>query len=105
MRAGERKLLDAGDGVKMELLAWGKAVMEPHIFRIAPKSGSGEAYTHEGEEFLHVLEGKLTIWLESQDYPLHRGDSFYFESHVPHRWINPGKKEATVLWINTPPTF
>ncbi len=105
VRAGERKVLDAGQGVKMELLAWGKAVMEPHLFRIAPKAGSGEAYTHEGEEFLHVLAGALTISLEGRDYLLRHGDSLYFDSNIPHRWVNPGLKEAAVLWINTPPTF
>ncbi len=105
VRAAERKVLDAGQGVKMELLAWGKAVMEPHLFRIAPKAGSGEAYSHDGEEFLHVLQGRLNISLEGHEYHLQQGDSLYFESSIPHRWVNPGKKEVAVLWINTPPTF
>ena len=57
----ERKVLEAGPGVRMELLAWGNTVMEPHLFRIAPQSGSGESYHHEGEEFLYVLQGELQI--------------------------------------------
>src|SRR5262249_54006903 len=57
VRPNGRKVLEAGPGVRMELLAWGNTVMEPHLFRIAPKAGSGESYTHEGEEFLHVLRG------------------------------------------------
>ena len=60
-RPGKRKVLEAGPGVRMELLAWGNTVMEPHLFRIAPRAGSGESYTHEGEEFLHVLRGQLHI--------------------------------------------
>ena len=32
----QRKRLDAGPGVRMELLAWGNTVMEPHLFSIAP---------------------------------------------------------------------
>ena len=103
--ADARKILEAGHGIKMELLAWGNTVMEPHLFRIAPKAGSGEAYTHEGEEFLHVLKGELAISLEAVEYRLRSGDSFYFESSTPHRWMNPGKTEACILWINTPPTF
>ena len=101
----ERKLLDAGQGIKMELLAWGNTVMEPHLFRIAPQAGSGEAYTHEGEEFLHVLKGALAISLQETNYILRAGDSFYFDSSTPHSWANPGKTETCVLWINTPPTF
>src|SRR6266851_6956959 len=101
----KRKVLEAGPGVRMELLAWGNTVMEPHLFRIAPQSGSGESYAHEGEEFLYVLRGELHIALAGEEYSLKRGDSFYFESATPHHWKNPGRSETWVLWINTPPTF
>ena len=101
----KRKVLQAGPGVRMELLAWGNTVMEPHLFRIAPNAGSGESYTHEGEEFLYVLQGELQISLEAEEYRLKPGDSFYFESATPHRWRNPGRVETWVLWVNTPPTF
>jgi DNA-binding transcriptional MerR regulator/mannose-6-phosphate isomerase-like protein (cupin superfamily) len=100
-----RKVLEAGPGVRMELLAWGNTVMEPHLFRISPRSGSGESYTHEGEEFLFILRGELHISLDEVEYQLKRGDSFYFESATPHRWFNPGRTETRVLWVNTPPTF
>jgi DNA-binding transcriptional MerR regulator len=105
VRPLERKRLQAGSGVRMELLAWGDKMMEPHLFRVAPGSGSGESYTHEGEEFLYVLQGKLRITLEDKDYLLRAGDSFYFESRTPHRWTNPSRQQALILWINTPPTF
>ncbi len=55
VRPSQRKLLEAGPGVRMELLAWGNAVLEPHLFRIASGAGSGEAYAHEGEEFLFSI--------------------------------------------------
>jgi DNA-binding transcriptional MerR regulator/mannose-6-phosphate isomerase-like protein (cupin superfamily) len=100
-----RKVLDAGQGVRMELLAWGNTVMEPHLFRIAPHAGSGESYTHEGEEFLYILRGKLHIALQEKKFQLKSGDSFYFQSSTPHHWKNPGRSETLVLWINTPPTF
>ena len=105
VRPAERKVLEAGAGVRMELLAWGNTVMEPHLFRIAPEAGSGDPYTHEGEEFIYVLRGDLEITLNSDEYRLQPGDSFYFESATPHRWKNPGRKETWVLWVNTPPTF
>lgn len=105
VRASERKILDAAAGVRMELLAWGNTVMEPHMFRIAPEAGSGDPYSHEGEEFIYVLSGELEIALDGEEYRLKPGDSFYFESATPHRWKNPGRKETLVLWVNTPPTF
>ncbi len=105
VRPPKRKVLEAGPGVRMELLAWGNKVMEPHLFRIAPKAGSGEPYAHEGEEFLFVLRGELKIALANEEYHLKRGDSFYFESATPHHWTNPGRSETWLLWVNTPPTF
>ena len=105
VRPAQRKVLEAGPGVRMELLAWGNTVMEPHLFRVAPDAGSGDSYTHEGEEFLYVLRGQLRIILEKEEYLLKTGDSFYFESATPHHWRNPGRTETLLLWVNTPPTF
>jgi DNA-binding transcriptional MerR regulator/quercetin dioxygenase-like cupin family protein len=105
VRPSQRKVLEAGFGVRMELLAWGNTVMEPHLFRIAPEAGSGESYAHEGEEFIYVLRGELQISIDGEEYRLKSGDSFYFESATPHRWKNPGRKETLLLWVNTPPTF
>ncbi len=105
VRPAERKVLEAGPGVRMELLAWGSTVMEPHLFRLAPEAGSGDSYTHEGEEFIYVLRGDLAITLDGEQYRLKPGDSFYFESTTPHSWKNPGRKETWLLWVNTPPTF
>lgn len=106
VRPGQRKVLETTPGVRMELLAWGQTAMEPHLFRIKPGGGSGESYSHEGEEFLHILRGEFEIWLNSNEhYRLKPGDSLYFESSTPHRWKNPGRSEAWLLWVNTPPTF
>lgn len=105
VRPAERKVLEAGEGVRMELLAWGNTVMEPHLFRIAPQAGSGESYAHEGEEFIYVLRGDLQITVDGEEHRLKSGDSFYFESATPHRWRNPGRRETLLLWVNTPPTF
>ena len=105
VQPAQRKVLEAGPGVRMELLAWGNTVMEPHLFRVAAEAGSGDSYSHDGEEFLYVLRGELTITLQKEEYRLKAGDSFYFESATPHHWRNPGRAETWVLWVNTPPTF
>jgi mannose-6-phosphate isomerase-like protein (cupin superfamily) len=106
VRPAQRKILETNAGVRMELLAWGNTAMEPHLFRVKPGGGSGESYTHEGEEFLHVLRGRFEIWLgKTEHYRLSAGDSLYFESSTPHRWRNPGRAETWLLWVNTPPTF
>jgi len=105
VRPAERKVLEAGVGVRMELLAWGNTAMEPHLFCIAPGAASGDPYAHDGEEFIYVLRGELVITLDTLEHWLKPGDSFYFESAIPHRWRNPSRRETRVLWVNTPPTF
>jgi DNA-binding transcriptional MerR regulator len=106
VRPSQRKILETSPNVRMELLAWGNTAMEPHLFRVKPGGGSGESYSHDGEEFLHVLRGEFELWLHNEGhYLLKAGDSLYFESSTPHRWKNPGRAEAWILWINTPPTF
>ncbi len=105
VRRKDRQSIHGWVGVQMDLLAWGDITMEPHLFHVAPGSGSKESYSHEGEEFLFVVRGRLNITLGEREYQLSKGDSFYFESRIVHRWLNPGKKTAIILWINTPPTF
>jgi DNA-binding transcriptional MerR regulator len=97
----KRRLLSHSDGVRMEELAWGNIVMEPHIMHIAPGKGSQEFYTHQGQEFIYMLKGALAITLDMKEYKLAQGDSFYFASNTRHHWHNPGKSEAVVLWVNT----
>lgn len=105
LRPRERKRLASGPGVQLELLAAGKFAMEPHLLRVAPGAGSGESHSHEGEEFLFVVRGRLDMILAGQKFRLRTGDSFYFTSTTQHYWCNPGKTETLVLWINTPPTY
>ena len=100
VRKGQGRALAGGDGVNMEILAWGKIMMEPHLFHIAPGKGSSDSYTHQGEEFLYLLKGMLTIHLGDEEFSLKAGDSFYFQSSVRHSWVNNGRKEAVILWIN-----
>jgi DNA-binding transcriptional MerR regulator/quercetin dioxygenase-like cupin family protein len=106
VRANERKMLETQPGTRIELLALGQTVMESQLWRVAPGASSGGAYSHEGEEFIYVLQGRFEIWLEEvEHYILRPGDCLYFLSTQAHRWINPGKTEAQLLWVNTPPTF
>ena len=53
---------------------------------------------------ISVLSGTLELWLDELEcHTLREGDGFWFESRHGHRWFNPLKKEAVLLWVNTPP--
>jgi DNA-binding transcriptional MerR regulator/mannose-6-phosphate isomerase-like protein (cupin superfamily) len=106
VRPAERKKLSNEPGICIELLAHGDTAMEPHLFRVAPGTSSGESYYHDGEEFIYVIRGSCEMWLDEVEYyRLRPGDCLYFSSSQTHRWSNPFTNEAILLWVNTPPTF
>lgn len=105
VRAEQRRTLRVVPGVRMEFLSSG-GLLESMLFRVAPRTGSEGAYSHEGEEFILMLSGTLEIWLDELEcHVLHPGDSLWFESTLSHRWVNPGETDAVLVWINTRPTF
>jgi uncharacterized cupin superfamily protein len=79
--------------------------MEPQVVSVEPGSGSEGNHDHLGEEFLFVVQGTLEIWLEQTGYLLEVGHCLYFQSSIPHRWVNPGDHLTQLLWVNTRPTF
>jgi transcriptional regulator with XRE-family HTH domain len=95
------------DGVRLECLVpegCGKALYGS-IHIVEPGGGSAGAIRHEGEEIGFVLEGTFELTVDEKCYLLHTGDSFFFESHLPHGYRNPGTVTTKVLWCNSPPTF
>jgi DNA-binding transcriptional MerR regulator/quercetin dioxygenase-like cupin family protein len=106
MKPSMRPLLRTESGVAMELLSTGTKMLQSMLFRVPPGSGSDGAYSHNGEEFIYMLNGTLEIWLDELEcHVLHEGESFWFESTRGHRWFNSGDRETVLLWVNTPPTF
>ncbi len=107
VRPDDRIPLEARDpGITLELLTRRASVLEPHLVTLPPGGGTGEAYTHPGEEFLFVLVGTLEVILDEVEiYTLEPGDALTWPSEVAHRLHNPGDEEARAVWVNTPPTF
>lgn len=107
IRAGQYRVLPMlGEGIKIEQLAEGRWAMDCQRFTLSPGAGSQGQYSHEGEEFIHVLSGRFEITLDGREHwRLGPGDSMYFRSTSLHAWSNPGPETTVLLWINTPPTF
>lgn len=107
VRAGEWTVWPTtASGVTIQPLAEGRHQMECHRFVLAPGASSEGAYRHDGEEFLHILQGRMQIVLDGdQFFDLAAGDSFYFESTRFHAWRNLHEAETVLIWINTPATF
>jgi len=64
---------------------------------------SGEVdMVHKGEEFALVVEGSMIFVVQGETYKLNKGDSICFIANLPHRWENPERMEATILWVVSP---
>lgn len=108
VRRGDRRLLRlTPTGVMKELLSPDTEgrLMEMYELTIESGGSSGvDFYSHEGEKAGVVVAGSLRLWLRDDLFTLEEGDSFQFPSPVPHRFDNPGRHLARILWINSPPT-
>lgn len=59
--------------------------MEPFIIDIHPTDDmSYELSSHEGEEFIYVMDGTVEISYGKKTHVIEAGDSIYYDSIVPH---------------------
>ncbi|MCL2760234.1 MAG: cupin domain-containing protein [Desulfuromonadales bacterium] len=47
-------------------------------------------YSHEGEEFIYILEGEVEVHYGKEVITLREGDSIYFNSNEPHGFVSKG---------------
>jgi transcriptional regulator with XRE-family HTH domain len=96
------KSLETGSGagtLDFFSLAPGKSArhMEPFLVTVHP--GAGAPSTHEGEELLYVLEGRIEVAYGKDVHALGPGDSIYYDSIVPHRVRAAGESDARLLAV------
>ncbi len=73
--------------------------MEPFIIDIVPsEKGKPAKSSHEGEEFIYVLEGKITVHYGNETFELEKGDSIYLDSIVSHL-VTTNTNKARILGI------
>jgi transcriptional regulator with XRE-family HTH domain len=73
--------------------------MEPFIVDIVP--GDNKVLpksSHEGEEFIYVMEGKITVAYGTDIIELDKGDSIYLDSIIEHLVTTPGPS-ARILGV------
>ncbi|WP_291566589.1 MULTISPECIES: helix-turn-helix domain-containing protein [unclassified Clostridium] len=87
------------DGHDKELL--------PRLIEVLPNNTdeSLSQYKHEGEEFVYVLEGTLTLFINNEQYDLYPGDSAHYSSAIMHNYANYTNKMVRILEVSTPNHF
>jgi transcriptional regulator with XRE-family HTH domain len=105
-RAERKQLAFPGSNIHYELLTPDMRRRASLLWVEAPPgSESGPLFSHEGEDGVVVLKGKIEVEVGSVWHQLEAGDSIYFNAKIPHRWRNSGSVSAEAVWLSTPPSF
>lgn len=79
----------------------------PRLVELLPNNSDENLnqYRHEGEEFIFVLEGILTLYVDNEQYELYPGDTAHYNSQVMHNYANYTNKIVRILEVSTPNYF
>ncbi len=74
--------------------------MDPFLVDVQPASDKDYALSsHEGEEFIYVITGRIEVSYGKDQYQLGQGDSIYYDSTVAHNVHALGEEAATILAV------
>lgn len=111
-RSGTRPLialdpLRRGEGISLErVIPYSPGhLLQCNIHHIEAGGRSAGPIRHVGEEVGYVLAGEVELMVGDKVFRLTEGDSFVFDSDLPHAYRNVGTTRASIFWVNTPPTF
>ena len=76
--------------------------LQPLRVNVSPADRGDKHYYHDGEEWIYVLSGALTLSLAGKTYDLDPGDAAHFDSRLPHRLIARGSRKAELLVVASP---
>jgi transcriptional regulator with XRE-family HTH domain len=79
--------------------------MEPILVDLRPKGCTAEYGPHPGEVFGYVLLGSLDLYIGEKKWNVKKGECFYFEASDPYRIENRSLREASFIWVSSPPSF
>ncbi|HTW93249.1 MAG TPA: XRE family transcriptional regulator [Tepidisphaeraceae bacterium] len=76
--------------------------LQPIGVTIPPDRPGNETYQHEGEEWLHVIDGRVRLLVDGKTHTLESGDSAHFDSRLAHRLDALDGKEARIILVACP---
>lgn len=107
IRADSRvRVKSPSDGITYARVSPGRGrleVLEGHL--LPGGSSAAEPWSHPSEECVLVLRGRLVVEVSGFDHELEVGDSCYFDSSLPHRYLNPGEEPTDFIIAATPPSY
>ncbi|HYS42369.1 MAG TPA: XRE family transcriptional regulator [Geobacteraceae bacterium] len=110
VRKGERKLIPrvisrsgTSQGYSYESLSFRKQnkKMEPFFLTVTEKAAEENTYSHDGEEFIFIMDGTAELILDDERITLGEGDCVYFDSSLKHRLLSMDGSEVRALAVVT----
>ena len=102
-RRPENPLIEMENGVVWERLAdGGRDDADPLMVTYEPGSSSsveGKMMRHDALEYGVIIEGNLTLRIESEVHEIYPGDSFSFDGNRMHMFENNSSKPARGIWF------
>ena len=97
---------DGRGGVVIERLAeaWRERAMEPAILHVSANGQRKAVDHHEGERFLHILDGEVKVAYGDEIILLGPGDSIYLDASLPHALAPASRTAARVLSVSFQPS-
>ena len=92
-------------GLVVERLAepWRGRAMEPVILNVSGAGNRRAPANHDGERFLHVLEGEVKLGYGDELVVLAAGDSVYLDAAISHTIVPAGGGTARILSVSFEP--
>jgi transcriptional regulator with XRE-family HTH domain len=72
-------------------------------FPLAGEQVARLEHSHEGSEFIHVLEGVLAIHYQAEQHLLRTGDSVHFDASEAHSYSGHSETPAKAIIVTVPP--
>lgn len=108
VRKDDRKVISRYDSSKEKRYGYGYESLAPHktdrhmepfLVTLEPSETEHERSTHDGQEFIFVLQGEMEVRLEDEIHILEPGDSIYYDSTVPHLVKCHSKEPTKILAV------
>ena len=99
--SGREDVTNATTNLEFHSLGAGKIDrnIDPFLIDIEFEEGEKELSSHEGEEFIYVLEGQIEVIYGKDTFTIGEGDTIFYDSAVPHHLHATGEDSAKILAV------
>ncbi len=76
--------------------------MEAFYAEFPAHSKPSEPHAHDGAEIIYVMEGRLVVDVDGEEFALDGGDAMYFDSTAPHSYRREGRAACKAVVVVAP---